>query len=254
MIEFKEHFYDDDPKQGHPDVRTRLKDVSYFFIGNGLIQTAVQWAPAGEGTPLGLLIMNPEHLRQKRWALTLDPHNGLESTMLHIIKKKNNGKIHPQNLNVGWFYELGVPAVRAQWEKKGLQVTERFFCPGRSHPYLVREIRIINLAADSVDLTLKTGVLKKTVKKEIPLRPLEDKTFFLNYTLNSDENTVDLSWISEIRIEKELIDYWRRVAALSFGSPMLDHYFNASRFQLPAVVSRTGKVDASIWQYNREWV
>jgi len=52
MIDVQEHFYDDDPKKGHPDVRTRLKDVSYFFLGNELIQAAVQIAPSGEGPPL----------------------------------------------------------------------------------------------------------------------------------------------------------------------------------------------------------
>jgi hypothetical protein len=254
MIEFEEHFYDDDPKQGHPDVRTRLKDVSYFFIGNGLIQAAVQFAPAGEGTPLGLLIMNPEHLEQKRRALTLDPHNGLENTMLCLLKGESKNNIPMENLNVKWFHELGVPAVQAQWQTEGLQVTERFYCPDRSHPFLVREIRIINLAAVSVDLTLKTGVLKKTVEKEISLAPSDEKALSLQYTLNTEENMADLDWVSEISLEKETVDYWRKTAAFSFGFPMMDHYFNASRFQLPAVVSRTGKVDAGIWQYNREWV
>ena len=72
MIDVKEHYYDDDPESGHPDVRTRIKGVSYFFIGNGWIQGAVQVAPSGEGTPLGLLIMNPEYLGKKREALTMD--------------------------------------------------------------------------------------------------------------------------------------------------------------------------------------
>ncbi len=51
MIDVQEYFYDDDPAQGHPDVRTKLKDVSYFFLGNGFIQAAVQVSPGGEGTP-----------------------------------------------------------------------------------------------------------------------------------------------------------------------------------------------------------
>jgi hypothetical protein len=60
MINVQEHFYDDDPSIGPPDVRTVLRGVNYFFLGNGLIQAAVQLAPQGEGTPLGLLIMDPE--------------------------------------------------------------------------------------------------------------------------------------------------------------------------------------------------
>ncbi len=47
MIDVQEHFYDDNPNQGHADVRTRLKDANYFFIGNGHILAAIQVAPAG---------------------------------------------------------------------------------------------------------------------------------------------------------------------------------------------------------------
>ena len=57
MIDVKEHVYDDDPKIGHADVRAVLKNVFYFFLGNGLIQAAVQYSPQGEGTPLGYIIV-----------------------------------------------------------------------------------------------------------------------------------------------------------------------------------------------------
>lgn len=49
-IDVKEHVYDDDPRRGHADVRTRLKEGSYFFLGNGRIQAAVQYSPSGEGS------------------------------------------------------------------------------------------------------------------------------------------------------------------------------------------------------------
>ena len=35
MIEASEHFYHDDPNVGPPDVRTELRGVDYFFLGNG---------------------------------------------------------------------------------------------------------------------------------------------------------------------------------------------------------------------------
>jgi len=100
MIDVEERFYDDDPFQGHPDVRTRLKDASYFFLGNGLIKAAVQIAPSGEGTPVGLLIMDPERLAKKREALTISPESGLEDTTVHIRSGKvsfscREGDVHP---------------------------------------------------------------------------------------------------------------------------------------------------------------
>ena len=72
MINVEEHFYDDDPMNGHPDVKTKLKDVNYFFLGNGLIQAAIQFAPSGEGSPVGLLFMNPDKLGKKRDSLSCD--------------------------------------------------------------------------------------------------------------------------------------------------------------------------------------
>ena len=85
MIDVQEHIYSDDPKSGHPDVRTYLKDVAYFFLGNGRIQAVIQSAPSGEGTPLGLLIQDPEKLRRKRDALTMDAVAGLEPTQISIV-------------------------------------------------------------------------------------------------------------------------------------------------------------------------
>jgi hypothetical protein len=84
MVDVAEHVYDDDPGRGHPDVRTRLAGANYFLLGNGLIQAAVQHAPRGEGTALGLLIMDPDHLRKKRDALTMHPGSGLETSVVHL--------------------------------------------------------------------------------------------------------------------------------------------------------------------------
>jgi hypothetical protein len=92
LIEFEEHIYHDDPLNGHPDVRTRLKDTEYFFFGNGHIQGAIQYSPSGEGSPFGLIIMNPGKLSMKRAALTMDRVSGLASTALIISEKKSDGQ------------------------------------------------------------------------------------------------------------------------------------------------------------------
>lgn len=281
MIDFQEHFYNDDPKEGHPDVRTRLKDVSYFFLGNGLIQAAVQAAPGGEGTPLGLLIMNPEYLGKKREALTLDPESGLENTMLLITRRPGTvpwesppaegdpggeGRTHFSQSNVPfkaeWYNDFGVPAVRVEWESGDFCVNEFFYCPNRSMAQLIREIRIKSLVDSIFDLELQTGIttpgqggfLKKIVKKNICMAPEVEEKIFLEYTLDAEKNQVGLDLVHQVMIEKEAEQYWEKTAQFYPGSPLLERYFNASRFQLPAVISRSGKVDASIWQYNREWV
>ncbi len=62
MINVQEHVYQDDPSAGPPDVRTELAGVDYFFLGNGLIQAAVQFVPRGPGTALDFALQLVETL------------------------------------------------------------------------------------------------------------------------------------------------------------------------------------------------
>lgn len=281
MIDFEEHLYNDDPNQGHPDVRTRLKDVSYFFLGNGLIQAAVQAAPAGEGTPLGLLIMNPEHLGMKREALTLDTETGLENTMLHIRNRLPAGAAKSQPLaarestsaeegpdiaswinlsqssvsfTAAWCEKSGLPTVQVDWQTEDFSISELFYCPDCAKARLIREIRIKNLIDTTLEMEWRTGILQKNIKKEISLIPGKEEKIFLGYTLNTGKNQVEIDLVSRVLTGSSTVQYWGKTMQISFGSPLLDRYFNAARYQLPVVMSRTGRVDASIWQYNREWV
>lgn len=254
MIDVKEHFYNDDPSQGHPDVRTKLKDVSYFFLGNGLIQAAVQIAPSGEGTPVGLLIMDPESLGKKREALTFDPDTGLKNTKIRIKSNSSDDSAEAEVLEAGWFKKYPIPAVKVQWKTCSFLVVEQYYCPDLSSPVLFREVCIKNLKKNSVKVDFQTGVLKKIIKQEFSLAPEGERRIFLRYTLESAKKHVFLNFISEGGADKEALEFWEKKACISFDSPILDHYINASKFQLPAVISSSGKVDGSIWQYNREWV
>jgi hypothetical protein len=166
MVDVKEHSYEDDPAKGHPDVRTKLKDVSYFFLGNGHIQAAVQIAPSGEGTPMGLLIMNPEHLGKKREALTCDHDSGLENTMLTIISAPAAKTTGVGALEAGWLEDYEFPVVHILWQVDNFQIAEFFYCPDVSQPVIMREVRLKNIANHIVQARLKTGVLDKTRKRE----------------------------------------------------------------------------------------
>lgn len=154
----------DDPSHGHPDARTALKDVSYFFIGNGLIQAAVQIAPSGEGTPIGLLIMDPERFGKKREALTIDPNSGLEKTMIRISLLNSFEAAKRGIPHARWSDEYKIPAVRVAWESVNFRIIELFYCPNLSQSYLIREIRIKNTSQRS--LVLYLGNLKLLAGKK----------------------------------------------------------------------------------------
>jgi hypothetical protein len=254
MIEAKEHFYTDDPAVGPPDVRTVLKDASYFFLGNGLIQAAVQFAPAGEGTPLGLLIMDPEVLGKKREALTMDPERGLEATVVEIAVHGGRFRPEPGRLDVRWDERDGVPAAHAEWTGGGVEVTERFFCPDRDRPLIVREIALRNPGPETVLFSVRTGIGRAFVERTSSAAPAETATLALIYTLNAGRRSVDVEWSDHSIGAESAAAFSGALASLATGDPLLDRFFQASKFQLPAVISKAGRLDGSIWQYNREWV
>lgn len=254
MIEPAEHFYDDDPRQGHPDVRTRLKDASYFFLGNGLIQAAVQFAPGGEGTPLGLIVMNPERLGKKREALTIDLQNGLEPTIVRLVTPQGEGTPDATGLGVEWTEHHGVPAVLANWAWNAIEVRERFYCADRHTPRLVREISVRTTSTAVHDVRLKTGGPGASVERPLVIPSGSEARTWLVYTLDAHARTVHEATANRDPLEQDARQYWTRATHASFGDALIDHCFNASRWQLPAVVSRHGRVDASTWQYTREWV
>lgn len=254
MIDVEEHFYDDDPSKGHPDVRTRLKDVSYFFLGNGIIQAAVQIAPSGEGTPLGLLIMNPNHLAKKRESLSMDPESGLENTMIRISSQGFSHSPQGNTLYARWSKDCKIPSVRVTWQSAGFEVDEIFLCPNLSQPELVREVRIKNLQAETISFEVKTGLLRHTVRHRVVLNPGREKRLFFRYVLDGAGKEASMDCLPAEKIDPLAVQYWEKTSQAFFGVSLLDHYFDAARFQLPASISKSGRVDGSIWQYNREWV
>ena len=255
MIDVQEHWYDDDPKVGHPDVRTVLGGVEYFFLGNGLIQAAVQWAPAGEGTPLGLLIMDPEVLGKKRDALTMDPLYGLERTMVEV--RADSGEVYrpgPESLTVSWSERDGVPAVRAAWRSGEVGVVESFAISDREAAVLARVVFLKNLGAEPLRIRLRTGVRQDVIERPVLIEPGQVRSIAFVYTLDAGSRRLALDVDHDAPVRPATKAYWDALARASFGDPLLDHYFQAAKTQLPAAVSRTGRVDGSIWQYNREWL
>lgn len=249
MIDVKEHYYDDDPGRGHPDVRTVLKDAAYFFLGNGTLQAAVQLAPGGEGTPLGLLIMNPDRLGKKREALTMDADAGLEATMIAIVEGTAVVRPGSGDLEAGWEEIDGVPVVRARWEGGGFRVVESFTCPDASAPMLQRDISLSRRSGRG-PITVRTGVGGMIVERREELRPGSELRFRLRYELDDERSRVKLGFVED----RSAVKGRAFAAAVEFGDATLDRFFRASVFQLPAVVSRSGRLDGSIWQYNREWL
>ena len=254
MVDVAEHVYDDDPGRGHPDVRTRLAGVNYFLLGNGLIQAAVQHAPRGEGTPLGLLVMDPDTLRKKRDALTMQPGSGLETTAVHLVTATADVTASANALTVAWQPDAPVPAVVASWGGRGFTVQERFYCPSASRARLAREVTITNRGAEPQVGWVRTGPPGSSVMPRFSVKPGARTRVWLLYELDAAAAVVRLAVAATDPLDAEARAFWSGLAEVRFDEPALDHLFRASRLQLPAAVSARGRLDGSIWQYNREWV
>lgn len=253
-IRAEEHFYSDDPNVGHPDVRTELGDANYYFLGNGLIQAAVQDAPRGDGSPLGLLVMNPERLRNKRQALTMDRSAGVGGT--RVCVRRGPTEFYPRAgaVQVGWDEASVVPAVVARWRAGVIAVEERFVCPRLDRAVLLRVVRLENRGRAAADVEVATGVRDTVLRRAVRLPAGSVRRIAYEYTLNAADDRVTLGFARSTAIAAATRRFWSSLAQASFGDPQLDHFFRACCRQLPVAISRRGVMDGSIWQYNREWV
>ncbi len=254
MIEASEHFYHDDPNHGPPDVATRLRNVNYFFLGNGLIQAALQHAPEGDGTLAGLLVMNPDRLRQKRAALTMDTRSGLAATLLRLRAGAETHEPRAAACSVRWLKSARVPTVAVTWTAPGCRIEERFSCPDLSRARVLRQLVVLNTTSRQLTREVFTGVKQQFLRRRVVLPPRGRWSALISYTLDAKADRVHAAWERRGAVTTEARIFWDALTRVRFGHTMLDHYFAAARAQLPTAVSRTGCVDGSIWQYNHEWL
>lgn len=255
-MEVQEHFYADDPARGPADGKTTLRNVDYFFLGNGLVQAAVQIAPSGEATPVGLLIMDPERLGPKRAAVTFDKNTGIAATGLSLAAR---GMIHaarPGTARARWLPGTIDPRVEVVWRSGPYRVTELFFCPDTRTGRLLRRISVSRSAGGASKIRAMTGIKDRTIETELAFkgRAAGPVVFEYSFAERDGEPSLRLRLGSDPGAAVPAIEYWRGTADCRFSDPLIDRFFAASKFQLRAAVSRSGRLDGSIWQYNLEWV
>jgi hypothetical protein len=259
-MEIAEHFYTDDPRVGHTDVQTRLPDTDYFFLGNGHIQAAVQVCRSGEGTPVGLLVMDPDRFGPKRRALTCTEEAGLRGTMLELRLGEELYCPEPLDLATGWETREWAPCVWVTWRAGPLEVTERFYSPDLDAARVYRRVEVAAVEEGAWS-GLPEVCLRMGNAGERASRPGGDgvaRDLLIHEILGPPGGSmVDARWITEPEGGEgggRAGAYWGALAECHTTDPDLDHLFQAARNQLPTAVDRYGRMDGSIWQYNLEWV
>jgi hypothetical protein len=176
--------------------------------------------------------------------------------MLHILSESKVFLPHPAQLQARWLHKERIPRVEITWKSPLFFVKEVFYCPDRSTPRLFREVILQNLSKAKQQIVLKTGIKKQLLKIPAHLSPRERKKIIFQYEIKEG----DLNPKIEIRnIDKSFISpdarvIWRNTNECKFHSRLLDHFFQASKYQLQANIAQSGKMDGGIWQYNLEWV
>ena len=276
-MDTSEHLYGDDPTTGHPDVRTRLAETDYYFLGNGHVLTAVQHCRSGEGTPLGLLVLHPDRFGPKRSALTCDVTTGLEGTRVGVRSGEVTHFPTAAGTRAGWDPAAKTPTVRAVWQGGAAHVEERFSCSHPTLPRIVRDLRVSLPGPPEGPIVLlsgaKGGAEGSAGHREGGAPSVEPGSFVLDFAgtatatarliheVRGVEGTYEVvSWWeaepgSDVAPETDAAgEYWDTLTTFRCSDEGLDHLFRAARSQLPVAVDHRGRMDGSIWQYNLEWV
>ena len=229
-----------------PDCRVALPDTSYFFLGNGLVRAAVQFAAAGQGSPLGLVIDDPSRLAPKRDALSMGPA-GLGAVAVAL--RAGDDVLAPgmPNLGVRWDDTAAVPTVVAFWGHGELSVRERIFVPDPAGRRIVREIGVLSDAPVQRRVTVLAGEGRAMLAQDLDVPSGGHASATVVYELGSRQPSIGVRFGDPELPDPDLTAWWQGLTRLSLGSGLLDHAFFASRLQLPAVVPIGGALAAECW-------
>ena len=175
------------PQRLHQDFSTYQPGIEYFFLGNGDIQAAIQYAPDRSGdlppTFLGLTLMDAERFSRKWSTYLFHPERGYEGSKLYVMTGNQTYVVTPESLrDVRWKLVDAVPVVSLTWKAGALNVEEEFFVPAEG-AYLVRQVRIHNGGPAPASVALRLPLVPNfTVFDDIGTDPASNTAFGRGYT------------------------------------------------------------------------
>jgi hypothetical protein len=274
----------------HRDYQSNNPATEYFFLGNGLIIAALQSSGVTEsGTHCGVMLMSADRFCRKASTFLFHPERGLENTRLYV---RINGRSYvpmPGLAHIRWEYPEDIPTLVIEWTADSCVISESFYCP-YNEPALKRNIQVHNKGERAVDVQVtlvlqpnlmlfdeyqvdRTGKMLTAIgyhrvrlfsDSEVSVgdRHLQfdfgtipaDGRRTVNAFLTVDYERKSFESKSLIAMRDETHTYWQ--TQTSFQSPHagLNHLFRCSKSGMRSAVSRSGKMDGGIWQYNLEWV
>jgi hypothetical protein len=184
----------------------------------------------------------------------MDPDTGLESTQIRVREKKDIPAAGMKSLHARWDRENEVPTVHVSWRIGCLFADEYISCPDEKVSMIRREVVITNDGSSVFEGQIQTGLRGESFVRDVTLKAGEIFSRIFSYVLDISRGKID--FIPQVRSSFSEINGLEMAppAQLISDSSLINHYFYSSMVQMPAVISKGGRMDASIWQYNREWV
>lgn len=272
-----------------PDQQTNAPDTDYFPLGDGRIVAVLQWSRNPLLAPLGLLLWNPERMTRKEGTWLFHPELGLQRTMLTVVVDGVRHRPTHSTLDVGWNLTER-PEVVARWRAGAVVVTERFYVQ-RSTSNLIREVSIsqpegaaavARIEAVQIEASLYANPLLFDQFHAAPGGMLQAEGYasmslfsapsgnaferFLTVSCQANAGGVCATFIYSIEAvgmaqqEEFWIQREEPDPPATFNESLGETLAGQLQCQyaiacngLRAAVSRSGKFDASIWQYGYQW-
>ncbi len=279
------------PQRLHVDAQTDVPGVEYFFLGNGRIIVAIQQA-TGEAlaqgmTPLGVMIWDPQQFARKWSTFTFHPEWGLKRGMLSVTAGDEVLTLDPATLSVSRFYADGVPTVVAAWTSGTYRVSETFWVDAEA-PLLIRDVSLsggpagraafttslyynhalfTDFRTDHAAGTLRADGLAHMELFAEPVPALSDRymtvkalaapgipTCSAQFFYGLGRRKEEFAQVSATSRRDSVRQAREGIASVETQEAGLDGLYRAASAGMRAAVAHDGRFDASIWQYNMEWV
>jgi hypothetical protein len=274
----------------HRDYQSNNPATEYYFLGNGLIIAAIQSSGIAEsGTHCGMLLMSSDRFCRKISTFLFHPERGLENTRLYVRIDGRSFIPMPDNAVIRWMYPDDIPTLVIEWNAGKCVIRESLYCPSHE-PALIREVYVLNESDRAINvqgtLVLHPNLIlfdeyhvdrtdkMLTAKGYHHVRLFSDSEVTVGdrhmqfdfgaipggehrsvqafLTVDHDRKKFESKSLSVMRHETR--SYWQEKASFDSSHPGLNHLFRCAKSGIRSGVSRTGKMDGSIWQYNLEWV
>jgi hypothetical protein len=274
----------------HHDYQSNNPGTEYFFLGNGFIIAAIQKSDVpGSGTHCGMLLMSSERFGRKVSTFLFHPERGLENSRLYMGVDDDSYSPAVNNATIIWEYPDSIPTLVIGWDAGVCKITEKLFCPV-NEPAVIRKVSVRNtgpvpvaahatlllhpnlILFDEYDVDRNNMMLTaigyhrvrlfsdsrctvgdRHMRFELGSIPTgKEREFQAFLTVDFEREKFESK--SSVEIRSETAHYWNSKATFNSSHEKLNHLFRCAQSGIRAAVSRSGKMDGSVWQYNLEWV